>query len=458
MGIAASIVVLLVCAPAESDAKTIYVRKPAYSGETEGAGTSWSDPYFYISKALAGASSYDDIRIAAGTYRPDEASGDRNDFYSLSYLTGVSILGGFPSSGGSPAERDPFIHKTVLSGDIGVKGDPSDNSYLIFYVGVVDETSYIDGFTFEDGVQGLEIYYSDLLIRRCVFKENVNDYGSGGGVAVWGDSAPTFQDCRFRHNEASDSGGAVFLASSDESPDLILFRECFFAGNSAGYTGGGIAQCSMFPVQIVNSVFTGNETTLTGISYGGGAISLDNTSADMEIINSSFANNITVERGGGIRCGNIGTLLTVWNCILYDNEDKFGNGEYSQIESSPTGDPEVEFSCIMNLSYGFGGAGNIASDPRFIDPYGVDKVPGTMDDNLRLRRGSPCIDASNNHHVPSWVLLDYADNDRFVDAPAVDTGLSSGAHSEIADMGAYEHQKAALRSKPFKKEKIITKP
>jgi hypothetical protein len=40
------------------------------------------------------------------------------------------------------------------------------------------------------------------------------------------------------------------------------------------------------------------------------------------------------------------------------------------------------------------------TDPQFVDADGVDNTAGTLDDNLRLKSGSPAIDAGNNSAVP----------------------------------------------------------
>ena len=49
------------------------------------------------------------------------------------------------------------------------------------------------------------------------------------------------------------------------------------------------------------------------------------------------------------------------------------------------------------------GSGNRAAGPLFVDPDGLDNVPGTEDDRLDLRAGSPCIDAGDNTQVPAEV-------------------------------------------------------
>jgi len=81
-----------------------------------------------------------------------------------------------------------------------------------------------------------------------------------------------------------------------------------------------------------------------------------------------------------------------------------------------------------------------------VDSNGVDDIPGTQDDDLRLLPGSPCIDAGTNEadtdaNTPGVQPLPDFDLDgrpRFVDDPLTpDTGC---CFPPIVDMGAYEFQ------------------
>jgi hypothetical protein len=98
--------------------------------------------------ALNAAFQGDEIQAAAGTYFPT-ASVDR----SVSFLlrSGIAIYGGFPPDGGAWEERDWQTYPTVLSGDIGISGDTSDNSYNVVRGSGSDETALLDGFIISGG-------------------------------------------------------------------------------------------------------------------------------------------------------------------------------------------------------------------------------------------------------------------------------------------------------------------
>jgi hypothetical protein len=104
------------------------------------------------------------------------------------------------------------------------------------------------------------------------------------------------------------------------------------------------------------------------------------------------------------------------------------------------------------------GRKNIDADPQFRTPAGADRIAGTMDDDLRIRPGSPCIDAGDNTSVPADADDVNANNNRlertpfdldgqgrFVDrADAANAGVSDPpAYTGIVDLGAYEVSTAA---------------
>ncbi len=84
------------------------------------------------------------------------------------------------------------------------------------------------------------------------------------------------------------------------------------------------------------------------------------------------------------------------------------------------------------------GDGNVGEDPMFVNPLGDDWIAGTLDDNLRLAPGSPCIDAGKNQFaIDAGLTTDLDCMTRFWDdVDTLDTGVGT---SPIVDMGAYEY-------------------
>jgi len=106
---------------------TIYVDSTSSGSGLDGS--SWASAYPDLQQALAAAGSGDKIRVAGGTYRPT-AGTDRVATFQLE--SGVSLRGGYAGRGAAnPNTRDVVTYPSILSGDIGVAGDASDNSYHV---------------------------------------------------------------------------------------------------------------------------------------------------------------------------------------------------------------------------------------------------------------------------------------------------------------------------------------
>jgi len=124
---------------------------------------------------------------------------------------------------------------------------------------------------------------------------------------------------------------------------------------------------------------------------------------------------------------NGGSDVRIRNSILWDNRP---------VDVRSATDTVIEDSIVGHVHYG----SSTVIDPAFVrlpDP-GFGGWDGVDDDygDLRLRGGSPAIDAGNNASVPVGFLLDAAQSPRFADDPCTtDTGAGS---PPIVDLGAYE--------------------
>ena len=133
---------------------------------------------------------------------------------------------------------------------------------------------------------------------------------------------------------------------------------------------------------VTNCAFSRNAATS---GSGGGMYNLAVSSPTLT--NCTFSGNSAPSgSGGGMFNSNISSP-TVTNCILWGNTPNNFAG---------AGSPVVKFSDVQG---GFPGTGNIDAEPLFIDADGLDDIPGTLDDDLRLSSGSPCIDAATNWGV-----------------------------------------------------------
>ncbi len=199
--------------PLDTSGPVVYVDADATGANN---GTSWGDAFTTLQPALDAAAAGDEIWVAAGTYTPTSLStpGDpRSATFELK--GGVALYGGFDPSVGDDTwgERDWVNDEALLSGDIGISGDPADNVYHVVSGSAVLETAVLDGFTITGGNAGS---------------------GNGGGMLNDG-ASPTLANLIFSGNTASNGGGIENANGSN--PTLI---HCTFSGNTAANYGGGL--------------------------------------------------------------------------------------------------------------------------------------------------------------------------------------------------------------------------
>ena len=382
-----------------SGAGTIFVRSNA-SGANNG--TSWTDAYTSLQAALASAGSSDEIWVTAGTYKPT-ATTDRTLSFALK--NGVGVYGGFAGAETLRSQRSPAANVTILSGDIGAIGTATDNSYhVVTSDSTVTATGVLDGFTITAG--------------RA---DGGGDPTDRGGGAYVNQGSPTFARCVFSSNYAGNRGGGVRVAAGSPS-----FTDCIFQGNFASSAGGGLSAASVGNMQIRGCVFRSNSV---GNSTGGGGIeATDNTTAVNCVVAQNSPNGMNFLGGGN----------SFINCTIAHNSSYgaafFAPGNSianSIVWGNPTGGLFLGPSATVGISYsdiqgGFGGTGNINSNPLFLG------APA----DLRLGSGSPAVDAGNNAVVPGGVSTDVSGLPRFFDdpgAPNVGAGMPP-----LVDMGAYE--------------------
>lgn len=225
-----------------SNAQITYVRQGA-----SGDGSSWEQATGCLQAALAAALPGSEVWVARGTYQP--AGGREQSFLVPS---GVRVFGGFAGTETSPGQRNADS-RTVLSGDIGLPGNPADNCFHVVSFRGAASGTLLDGFCIQSGNANGEgdaavgggvhndgrAQASSPLLRNCVFTKNL---GSNGAAfyndARGGKCSPRFEGCVFMENEAGLDGGAVFNDGREGGVCSAVFTGCHFARNVATYGGG----------------------------------------------------------------------------------------------------------------------------------------------------------------------------------------------------------------------------
>ncbi len=198
---------------------TVYVDAAAINGTTHD-GTSWSNAFTDLQAGISAATSQNAIlEVAQGTYKPT-AGTDRHATFQWSFINMFGRYGGLNSV--TPDIEDVVKFPTILSGDIGVAGGSSDNSYHVVTAGGGD----FRDFTVSDG--------------NANGPSNPDYYGGGMYIA---NASPEITNCTFIHNVcAANGGGGIYDVNA--SPEII---NCKFLGNTAG-AGGGLYNYQSSPV------------------------------------------------------------------------------------------------------------------------------------------------------------------------------------------------------------------
>lgn len=288
---------------------------------------------------------------------------------------------------------------------------------------------------------------SDLVFSGCTFTANTATGLGGGALNNAAGSSVTIERCTFMANSADQDGGAIRVASARTT----ITTNSRFHGNTANQWGGALYVQGGISVVLTNCVLSGN----TAGARGGGIF---NFGGSPTLTNCTLAANTAGFRGGGLsNTQNSAPVLS--NCILWGNTDSVGSDGAAQMHTDMTGGnrPVVDHSIVQGGWTGLGGTGVLDVDPRFRrlpddggDGWGV----GDNDDfgDLRLRSGSPGIDAGDNTvdidlregGLQALPDADFDGNPRRLDDPATpDTGNPIG-DAPIVDLGAFEFVLAAV--------------
>ena len=293
----------------------LYVNQANVSGTYNGL--SWGTAYTTLQQAINTAPTCLPLQIwvAAGTYTPTNIS-DRNISFSLK--NNVAIYGGFANTGApSFGQRNIAKNVTLLSGNIGVANDATDNSYHVINNTIeLTSTSILDGFTiangFANGATNITQIGAGLLndvggassncsptIRNCTF---INNYAMLAGGAIYnqaqnGTASPSIINCVFQQNTAPN-GAAIYTATQAAGITNLAGINCTFLNNIAANTGsvlyatnaGGNAAATL-----TNAILWGNEGSKS-LFADNATIQLSHTLVEPTVTNyTSIGNNIISE-------------------------------------------------------------------------------------------------------------------------------------------------------------------
>ncbi len=367
--------------------------------------TSWAtasnDLQAVINACIAG----DEIWVATGTYRPNRradallviTANNRNNAFVLK--NAVKIYGGFTGVENFLSQRNWVTNITILSGDIGIAGNNTDNCFHVVICAGISNCA-LDGFHVREGnatggipvsifgetinaetAAGIAIYGAGITILNCFFSGNraVN----GAAVYIDNHAAPTITNCSFSGNQTSNNGGAICNHASSSK-----FISCVLYGNSAAVAGGAIH-----------------------FAEGGAGI-------NPVMSNCTIAGNKTEGPYGSIQAD---AAVIIYNSVIFGNYAPAG-----VIQGAAT----VSNSCLQES---YTGTNNFVADPKFIARISGTEAP-TENGDYHLQFCSPAIDAGDNTLVPAGITTDRDNNTRI--------------SNSIVDRGAYENINSVVYAIP----------
>ncbi len=336
----------------KSQAEIIYVNQSAIGNDD---GTSWADAFVDLQDALISASAGDSVWVAAATYIPTSST-DRQ--ISFTIPDSVAVYGGFNGTESAIDERIITTNITTLSGDIGVIGDSTDNSYHVVKFVSVSNQTILDGFVISGGksdnydendpitdiIAGgglLNAVYSigdssNPIIANCSF---INNYAFiGGGLCNYtkfGKTSPTISNCFFSGNNGFYGAGLNNFVF-DHGICTAVIDSCTFSANNAHGEGGGASNLGIGGE--CNPIFTNCTFTLNhAVSGSGGLANSANNhfgqfaSLDVKMDHCTFTNNLTNSSGGGVGnyCGTDCTLKNAINHCTFDYNKSINDTNYT---------------------------------------------------------------------------------------------------------------------------------
>ena len=372
----------------------------------------WAEAATNLTQALAASADGSTIIISNGVYRPT-ATMTIGKSVTITSLYGAAQT---VFDGGGQAMSFLFVDNTAVTASIhGLTitnffsaGIYAANGTLIFAKCNITGNKNNGGRYQGGGIncQNWGARNISLYITNCIIRGNtalpqslpVQYLETGAGIYYYGNANSTCQvdNCVISDNDA----GAGYAGGVWTREGVVKIRNCTIANN----TGTGINGANL----TANSTIAGNS--------GGGVKSVTT------VENCLVYNNYGPVWGAGIgyspmvrNCTVVSNYSSQWrpgmyscstaiNCISISNFNQTGAQNNFELGS-------MTYSCSSPL---YAGAGNIASNPQFMN---------FAAENFRPIKGSPCINTGTNE---DWMLgaADLSGHARIVD--------------HTADMGAYE--------------------
>jgi hypothetical protein len=323
-----------------------------------GAGYSWNDAMGQLSDAIAAtntanalsAGTVSEIWVAQGTYYPQFKAGSGSTTRDQAFVlpANVKIYGGFAATETLLSQRNWTNNTTILSGDLGVVGDNTDNSYHVVISAGSVGTAELNGFT----ITGANANASSTI---TVNGSNTINQNNGGGVFC-ANSSPILSNLIITNNSTSNKGGGAYFTGSSPTVSATTFS------SNSSVEGGGLYNTNASP-SISNSFFYSNTAT-------NGAGIYNKTSSPTLTGDSIYSNTATTDGGGIYNASTSSPVLT--NVSIYSNRatNGQGGGLYNSSSSPSLNSVKIHHNSAADVTNGKGGGiYNMDSSPLISNSF-----------------------------------------------------------------------------------------
>jgi predicted outer membrane repeat protein len=309
-----------------------------------GDGRSWATAFKHPQEAIDAASELvaDEIWVAKGTYYPTKdpyGDSDPSDEGWKTFFLGkhLKLYGGFAGDETKLSQRNPSVNTTLLSGNLGIAADSTDNAYHIILAVGSEESPLtnqlvIDGFTIAEGYA----YYQGTF---AVNGQTVYNYNGGGIYNIY--ASPVLNNLVITDNNGFVGGGIHNQRSSPVISNCIITANGYIRSANAG----GIYNNSESSPIISNTTISSNAS-----ANGGGIFNYNDSRPVLENVTISRNN---AARGGGM--GNDNAQPVLRNTTISDNVASIDGGG---IDNSPNVTIELTNVKILNNKAQYGGGMN----------------------------------------------------------------------------------------------------
>ena len=432
-------------------------------------GLSWSSAFSSIQDALSQAQPGQDIWVAKGTYYPTQNL-DRKISFELK--SGINIYGGFFGNEEQLNQRDWQQYPSILSGDIGIKNDMTDNTE---HVVVGADNSIIDGFIIRDG------YTLDKAPNQMAATgENGGPppKGENGGPPPKGENGgppPKGDNSVVQDNTQSDKAQGPSM-----TPEAVLSA-------GIGVAGAGMVNFQTSP-RIQNVLFINNQAPKAGAVYNvspkegnpvfinvsfednyawgrGGAI-VNDLGANPIFVNTSFINNKTDDKGGAVY-NDFGCSPIFYNVLFSQNQANTAAAMGNDGTSSPlivhgtfVNNTAIEAGSVLYQGTYKADLGDAGNKPKVINSIIWDNPVTSFGSGAIYNWSESRVDISyslvqgnangegNINQDPLFINADKQDYRLSKESPAINAGtqglmpfpqdLAGFVRDKQADMGAFE--------------------